>query len=53
VEAFLRGKAGFCDIPKLIERAMAQHRPLKRYSLPEILAVDEETRKRTREWVSS
>ena len=52
VEAFLKGRAGFTDIPKLIEKAMSRHRPLKRYSLEEILAVDLETRERTREWVS-
>lgn len=51
VEAFLAGRIGFTDIPKLIERAMNRHRPLSRYSLEEILDADHETRTQVKSWV--
>jgi 1-deoxy-D-xylulose-5-phosphate reductoisomerase len=52
VEAFLAGRIGFTAIPRLIEKAMAKHRRLRRYSLEAILAVDAETRKQVKSWVS-
>jgi 1-deoxy-D-xylulose-5-phosphate reductoisomerase len=52
VDRFLKGRIGFTDIPNLIEKAMNAHKPLRRYSLEDILAVDAETRKKAMEWAS-
>lgn len=51
VEAFLKDRIGFTDIPRLVEKAMARHRNRLAYDLDEILAVDRETRIRVNEWV--
>lgn len=45
VEKFLEHKISFIKIPKLIERAMKKHNPIKNPTLEDILNVDSETRK--------
>lgn len=40
VELFLRGKIGFCDIPKLIEKTMQAHIVNTKPSLHDIIEVD-------------
>jgi 1-deoxy-D-xylulose-5-phosphate reductoisomerase len=51
VQGFLAGRIAFTDIPKLIEKAMSKHRPLRRYSLEDILSADAETRTQVESWV--
>ena len=50
VDRFLKGRMAFTDIPKLIEKSMGSHRPLRKYSLEQILDIDAETRKKAAEW---
>ncbi|MBL8028417.1 MAG: 1-deoxy-D-xylulose-5-phosphate reductoisomerase [Fibrobacteres bacterium] len=52
VEAFLHGKIGFMEIPKLIEKAMKRHAICKTYTLETLIATDKETRRAVSEWVS-
>lgn len=40
VEAFLAGKVGFTDIPRIIERTLAQHDRLPEPGIEDILAAD-------------
>lgn len=47
VELFLRGQARFTDIPRLIERVVARHRPVAHPTLEEILAADAWAREET------
>jgi 1-deoxy-D-xylulose-5-phosphate reductoisomerase len=51
VAAFLEGRIGFLDIPRLVERALTAHAPIAHPSLDEILAVDEEVRDVVGHWV--
>ncbi|OGS37429.1 MAG: 1-deoxy-D-xylulose-5-phosphate reductoisomerase [Elusimicrobia bacterium RIFOXYB2_FULL_49_7] len=51
VEAFLKGRVTFRDIPNIIRQAMKGHRPLSRYTLEEILDVDRTTREEVMQWV--
>ena len=44
VDAFLRGRIGFMDIPKLVEQALEKRAKLPSLSLENILALDRETR---------
>ncbi|MFH0919340.1 MAG: 1-deoxy-D-xylulose-5-phosphate reductoisomerase [Fibrobacterota bacterium] len=53
VEAFLKGRILFTDIPRCIEKAMRRHTPRPDYTLDEILAIDAETRKEVDSWVLS
>jgi 1-deoxy-D-xylulose-5-phosphate reductoisomerase len=53
VEAFLGGKIGFTDIPRIIERAMDSHPPRKLGTIEEVLLVDRWARERAREMVAS
>ncbi len=46
VELFLRGKIGFLDIPRMIERALDAHAAVPVESLDHVLAVAAETRQR-------
>ena len=41
VDAFLAGKVGFTDIPRIIERTLAQHDCLPEPGIEDILAADE------------
>lgn len=50
VAAFLAGRIGFLDIPRLVERALTAHAPTANLTLEEILAVDAETRVRVEHW---
>ena len=48
VYAFLEGKIKFLDIPKLINKAMLEHKAIKNPSLKEILKVDWDVKKKTK-----
>jgi len=48
VALFLGGRVGFGDISQLVERALAEHRPVMRPSLDEILAAAEFGRQRVK-----
>lgn len=41
VQKFLKGSIAFLEIPKIIERVMARHRPVQNPSLSQILEVDQ------------
>ena len=49
VEAFLNEKIGFIDIPRTIEKTLADHKPIPEPDIDTILAVEAETRKKLRE----
>jgi 1-deoxy-D-xylulose-5-phosphate reductoisomerase len=51
VEAFLAHRIGFMDIPRVIERALAAHRPTAYPLLDVVLAVDEDVRQQVGHWV--
>jgi len=53
VAAFLAGRIGFPDIPRLIERALAAHSPIPHPTLDEVLAVDRAVREEVAGWVGS
>ncbi len=57
VEAFLQGKVGFLGIPWLVETALAAHAGMTQAcepaSIEDVLALDEETRKRCAEHLKS
>lgn len=40
VDAFLHGKIGFTDIPKLIEKTMKAHQVISDYTLEDVFSVD-------------
>ena len=44
VGAFLAGRIGYTDIPKLIKRALDEHTPVTDPDIEEILAIDRKTR---------
>jgi len=44
VEEFLGRRLGFCDIPKVIEKTMADHTPREAPTLDDVLAADEQAR---------
>ena len=44
VGLFLQERIGFMDIPRLVERALAQANPVKDYSLSDVLAADQAAR---------
>jgi 1-deoxy-D-xylulose-5-phosphate reductoisomerase len=49
VEAFLAGRIGFTDIPRVIEKSMDAHVPRNLGSIEEVLLVDRWARNRARE----
>jgi len=49
VEAFLKRKIKFTDIPRIIESVMAEHKVNKKPSLKKILEINQWARNRTRE----
>lgn len=51
VAAFLEGRIGFMDIPRLIDRALAAHQPLAHPTLDDILLVDRVVREEVGHWV--
>jgi 1-deoxy-D-xylulose-5-phosphate reductoisomerase len=53
VAAFLEGRIGFMDIPRLIDRALAAHHPIPHPTLEEILTVDRVVRGEVAAWMSS
>jgi 1-deoxy-D-xylulose-5-phosphate reductoisomerase len=46
VAAFLAGRIGFCDIPRLVEDALQDDRPLDPTSIEDVIAIDQSTRRR-------
>ncbi len=50
VAAFLDGKIGFLDIPRLVERALVAHTPVATPTLDDILAVDAAVREQVGHW---
>lgn len=53
VERFLAGGLRFTDIPRGVEEMLRQHIPGEPGSIDEVLALDEETRHRTEEWMKT
>jgi 1-deoxy-D-xylulose-5-phosphate reductoisomerase len=53
VAAFMDGRVGFMDIPRLVERALAAHQPAMEPDLETIRETDGETRRRVREWAGA
>ena len=51
VQAFLDKKIGFTEIGEKIEQVMEEHDSVSDPSLEEIIAIDKETRERTRELI--
>lgn len=51
VARFLAGGLRFTDIPRGVEEMLRQHTPGEPGSIDEVLALDEETRHRTEEWM--
>ena len=51
VARFLAGGLQFTDIPRGVEEMLRQHTPGEPGSIDEVLALDEETRHRTEEWM--
>ena len=51
VQAFLDKKIGFTEIGEKIEQVMEEHDSVSDLSLEEIIAIDKETRERTRELI--
>jgi 1-deoxy-D-xylulose-5-phosphate reductoisomerase len=49
VWAFLDKKIKFTDIPKVIEKSISQHKPLKNFTLKDIMSIDNISRKTTNE----
>jgi 1-deoxy-D-xylulose-5-phosphate reductoisomerase len=49
VWAFLNKRIKFTDIAKVIEKSIKQHKPLKKFTLKDIMFVDELSRKTTKE----
>ncbi len=52
VELFLQERIGFLDIPRIVERAMADHKP-QTPDLENVLAADAWARKAVRSWSSA
>ena len=53
VAGFMGGKIGFMDIPRIVEKCLADHEKLDSPSLEEILAIDQETRVKAQEFVDT
>lgn len=53
VARFLAGGLRFTDIPRGVEEMLRQHAPGEPGSIDEVLALDEETRHRTEEWMKT
>ncbi len=53
VARFLAGGLRFTDIPRGVEEMLRQHIPGEPCSIDEVLALDEETRHRTEEWMKT
>ena len=53
VARFLAGELRFTDIPRGVEEMLRQHTPGEPGSIDEVLALDEETRHRTEEWMKT
>lgn len=53
VAHFLAGGLRFTDIPRGVEEMLRQHTPGEPGSIDEVLALDEETRHRTEEWMKT
>lgn len=53
VARFLAGGLRFTDIPRGVEEMLRQHNPGEPGSIDEVLALDEETRHRTEEWMKT
>lgn len=53
VARFLAGGLRFTDIPRGVEEMLLQHTPGEPGSIDEVLALDEETRHRTEEWMKT
>lgn len=53
VARFLAGGLRFTDIPRGVEEMLRQHTPDEPSSIDEVLALDEETRHRTEEWMKT
>lgn len=53
VARFLAGGLRFTDIPRGVEEILRQHTPGEPGSIDEVLALDEETRHRTEEWMKT
>lgn len=53
VARFLAGGLRFTDIPRGVEEMLRQHTPCEPGSIDEVLALDEETRHRTEEWMKT
>ncbi len=53
VARFLAGGLRFTDIPRGVEEMLQQHTPGEPSSIDEVLALDEETRHRTEEWMKT
>ena len=53
VARFLTGGLRFTDIPRGVEEMLRQHTPGEPSSIDEVLALDEETRHRTEEWMKT
>jgi 1-deoxy-D-xylulose-5-phosphate reductoisomerase len=49
VELFLSKRIKFSDIPRLVERALDEHKPIAHPTLDDILAADSRTRERIKE----
>lgn len=53
VARFLAGGLRFTDIPRGVKEMLRQHTPGEPGSIDEVLALDEETRHRTEEWMKT
>ncbi len=53
VESFIKGKISFSKIPIIVEKMMEKHNNIKNVNLDIIIKVDEETKKKTQEYVNS
>lgn len=51
--AFLAGRVGFTDIPRLVARAMEQHHQMPHPSLDDVLAVDAAVRTQVEAWTAA
>jgi 1-deoxy-D-xylulose-5-phosphate reductoisomerase len=52
VDAFLKGGIGFCDISRLVELALAEIDAAPPQSVAEVVALDRDTRERTRSMIA-
>ena len=49
VSGFINGKIKFSDIPKIVEKVLINHNPVKDYKVEDILEFDKESRKKAEE----